>query len=236
MESQPAVVFVSWRVPERRLQDHFAWNDAIYRRDNVRVFPVTDQPYDVPEYAECVIFPEDKLPLHQGQRRFALTRTKNAGIRAAIAAGCDPIVCSDVDISFELEAWQAAMAVTDQTAAVPIYRMSTSSIYFDRETEYETAILAEGTITMTAANWGRVQYCEAQWGYGGDDGTIVSGISKARPLIRVTRAGHVYHMAHVDGSCQKEFQGRTDHWNRTNGLNPDNFRHNARYGTRGTVV
>jgi hypothetical protein len=36
-------------------------------------------------------------------------------------------------------------------------------------------------------------------------------------------------MAHEDGACQKEFEGRNDHWNRANGFNPDNFEHNLKF-------
>jgi len=230
------VVFVSWQIPEHRLRDHFAWNERLYRPGGVRVFAVTDREYEVPDYARCVIFPKTRLPIFGGRYRFALTRTKNAGIRAAIAAGCSPIICSDVDIAFEPAAWMAALATTDRTAAVPLYRMSLSSQWAERENSYEEAPLAEGTITMTAHNWERIQYCERQWGYGGDDGTIIDRIAHADPPIRITRVGHVYHMAHVDGACQKEFCGRTDHWNRDNGLNPENFRRNARHGGRGKVV
>ncbi len=232
-DPQIGVVFVSWCVPEHRLRDHFEWNDSIYRSAGACVFAVTDREYNLPDYAQCVIFPETRLPLHKGQRRFSLTRTKNAGLRAAIAAGCDPIICSDVDICFEPDAWGDALAVTDLTAAVPVYRMSHSAERSKRADAYDLAELATGTVTMTAANWRKIHYCERQWGYGCDDGYIVEKITDAK--IDIIRLGCVYHMAHIDGTPQEEFNEkapRVDHWNRDSGLNPENFRRNARFQRR----
>ena len=179
------VVFVSYCVPEHRLFDHFVWNSSIYREDDVRVFAVTDKEYALPDYAECVIFPEERLPMRQGQRRFSLTRTKNAGLRAAITAGYEVVICSDVDISFEPEAWDAALNVTAKTAAVPIYRMSESAVWTRRADAYLTAKLATGTVTMTAENWQRANFCEQQYGYGCDDGLILERICMVNPPIRV---------------------------------------------------
>lgn len=233
---QVGVVFVSYRVPEYRLQNHFRWNALFYDQPGVCVFVVTDREYELPDYAECVIFPESRLPIHKGQRIFALTRTKNAGVRAAIEAGCDPIICSDLDICFEREAWRAAVAVTDENAAVPLYRMSESAHYDTRAEAFVEAPLAEGTVTMSAANWKRCHFNERQKGYGGDDGTLIRTIADADPPIHIERGGYVYHMAHRHGANQTEFEGRADHWNRDNGFNPENFKRNARFGQRGELI
>ena len=222
------IVFPSWRIPEHRLRDHFSLNAKWYNSTDVRVFAVTDREYEIPEYAECVIFPEDRLPVKRGKRRFSTTRCRNAGIQAARQAGCDRILCTEVDIAFEQEAWDAACSVSDQ-AAVPYCRMSLSSKWDNREASWVCAPKATGTVTMTAANWGTVRYSEKQWGYGCDDGLILTRIVAQR--IRVNRAGYIYHMAHIDGTPQTEFNKenpRTDHWNRKSGFNPDNFRRNGR--------
>lgn len=224
------VVFPSWRIPEHRLQDHFAWNASFYLASGAKVFVVTDREHEVPGYAQCVIFSEEKLPVIAGRRRFATTRCRNVGIRAAIAAGCDPIICTEVDIAFQREAWKAMVAVTFQlepTACVPYCRMSLSSEWERREDKWLCAPEATGTVTMAAENWGYVSYSEEQWGYGCDDGLMVTRI-EARG-IKVVRTGYIYHMAHVDGAEQKEFHGRCDHWNRASGFNPENFNHNLQF-------
>jgi hypothetical protein len=224
------VVFPSYRIPEHRLRDHFAWNERFYR-EGVRVFAVTDKQYDVPPYAKCVVFPEEQLPLIDGMRVFATTRCRNAGIRTAIGANCDPIIVTDVDISFEPVAWRAMLTVTESkmpTAQIPYCRMSETNDWYSRHNLPSVfAPKATGTISMRSVDWGRVSYCEEQWAYGCDDGLIMTRIANAG--IRIQRAGEIYHMAHVDGSCQKEFDGRDDHWNRANGFNPDNFQHNLKF-------
>lgn len=225
------IVFPSWRIPETRLQDHFVWNARYYNSAPCRVFVVADREYDLPDYAECVIFPEDKLPILNGIRRFATTRCRNAGIQAAIAAGCDPIMCTEVDIAFEPKAWDlASFGVpnwTSRTALVPHCRMSYSSDWHHREDHWIAAPLATGTVTMKAKHWGEVSYCEQQWGYGCDDGLFLKRLAKRD--MKVRRTGYIYHIAHVDGAEQREFHGRGDHWNRASGFNPSNFRHNGTF-------
>jgi len=224
-----AVVFGCYRLPEERLQAHLEWNASFYSGSGARLFVVTDREYPLPPFAECVVFPEENLPLVGGVRRFATTRCRNAGIRAAIAAGCGLITCTDVDISFEPEAWEAALAVGPcgvPTAAVPYCRMSESSEWARRERSWIDAEFATGTVTMTADQWRVIQYDESQHGYGYDDSRMLHRI--AAQGVSVLRTGYVYHVAHVDGANQKEHHGRNDHWNRANGFNPQNFRHNRR--------
>ena len=156
-----AVVFVSYlKVPESRLQDHFAWNDAVYRAfgDQLRVYVVSDVEHDMPDYAETVLFPIERLPVVNGQPRFSLSMTKNAGIQKAIGDGCTHIVCTDVDISFDCESLGLCAAVDNRTASIPIYRMAQS--FTTRDTGREDRGCT-GTIGMTDANWRRwVLSCE----------------------------------------------------------------------------
>jgi len=220
------VAFPSYRIPEHRLRNHFAWNALLYRADSVHVFAVTDREYAVPEYAECVIFPERCLPMHDGRRRYSTTRCRNAGIRAAIDAGCEVIVCTDVDICFELEAWESLLAVRHGIAAVPYCRMAASSDPAKRESKWIFDEWATGTVAMVAEHWRKIQYSRNQWGYGDDDGAILDLMQKRG--VQLTRDGHIYHIAHTDGANQLNFGGRSDYWNRDNGFNPDNFSRNRR--------
>ncbi len=221
-----AVVFPSYRIPEHRLRDHFEWNSQLYIGSGAKVFVVSDREYDVPDYATCVIFPEEKLPIRKKRQVFATTRLRNMGIRTAIESGCDVVICTDVDICFESEAWESLLAVADGVASIPYCRMSYADNMVRRKDKWIPADLATGTVSMTAANWGKVQYCEDQVAYGCDDGRLQMGIEEAG--ICEDRTGHIYHIAHVDGVEQKEFRGRCDHWNRENGFNPENFRGNCR--------
>ncbi|MFZ2253213.1 MAG: hypothetical protein WAW13_03520, partial [Minisyncoccia bacterium] len=88
------------------------------------------------------------------------------------------------------------------------------------------AELATGTVTMSAREWGRIQYDERQTEYGYDDSKMLQQIAAAG--VSVLRKGIIYHMAHVDGANQREHQGRDDHWNRASGFNRPNFRQNRR--------
>lgn len=223
------IVFPSWRIPEHRLQDHFVWNERFYREDDVRVFAVTDKMYNLPDYAENVVLPEEAMPVVDGVLRFATTRARNAGIRRAIESGCSLVTCTEVDIAFERPAWAHGIrvAMSPGVAAVPWCRMSLSDDWSQRHAEWEKAPDATGTVTMTPEGWGDLPYSENQWGYGCDDGLLLKRL-RARG-VKIIRRGYIYHMAHVAGTPQKEFDlenPRTDHWNRENGLNPENFRFN----------
>jgi len=226
------VAFPSYRIPEHRLRDHFAWNERFYR-DCVRVFAVTDREYDVPSFATCVLFPEERLPVIDGIPRFATTRCRNAGIRAAMDANCNPIIVTDVDIAFEAMAWNAMKNVIwndFHVAEIPFCRMSTTSNWSNRHSaNFVFAKKATGTISMRAIDWGKVSYCEEQWAYGCDDGLIMTRIEAAE--IEIRRNGYIFHMAHTDGANQVEFEGRSDHWNRDNGFNPENFQYNLGFKT-----
>jgi hypothetical protein len=223
------VAFGHFALPAQRLADHFDWNDAIYRDFSARVFVVVDKPYPVPDYAECVLFPSSRLPVVDGRTVFATTRTRNAGVRAALDAGCDPIIVTDSCMCFERESWETMLAVGSRprrSAVIPVCRMSYSNDRDRRAERFEDAALATGTVSMLAEDWRMIRYNEKQFGYGCDDGRFEIYIRTAG--IQIRREGIIYHMAHVEGAEQREFHGRTDHWNRASGFNPENSKHNAR--------
>jgi len=218
-----AVVFVSYRsVPEERLQDHFAWNDAEYRKAGARVFAVSDEPQFTPEYAATVLFHENELPLVDGQRRFSLTKTKNRGLVTAIAYDADVIVCTDVDIRFPPGMLRSLASVDDETAMFPMYHMMD---YTDRKKCLRIDMGCTGTTAMTAANWERIQYDERCVGYGGDDGFLLADCRAAG--LRIDRSGRVDHIGHIPGDGDRvPGSGSASCWGRDDGFNFENIRGN----------
>jgi hypothetical protein len=219
----PAAVFVAYRLPEQRLRDHFRWNDAEYRAKGIRVYVVVDRVYDgLPDYVRQLVY-EDEMPV------FSLAKTKNRGIRHAIEAGHSPIIATDSDILFPADALEQAIRTPAGTADVPHYWMA------DDEScaSYVPAPKATGTVTMTADDWRRIHYHEGCEGYGSDDGILLHAIVKHK--LRVDRGKHVWHIAHVAGTPQKEFdqaKPRVDHWGRGDGFNPENFAGNRKFYAR----
>lgn len=245
---KPAVVFVFWRNPESshplpttRLAEHFAWNDRLYRQTGVRVYVVTDQRYDVPDYAECVVFPLDRMPRVDGLVKFSLARTKNYGIDAAIQGGHDPVIVTDPDITWTEDAWRGALAVSPTLASIPVYWLAYNHAdrkvtCANRRNTLDHAKVcrkshedrgATGTIAMTAGNWQRIRYDERSWGYGAEDGLILRDIQAKR--LKVIRNNPVYHIAHDSTKPQVNFSGpdgfvRQDAWDAES--NPVNFEGN----------
>lgn len=223
------VVLVAYQDPAgdlglvKRLYEHFEWNDAIYRAGDARVYVVTDQRYDLPDYAMCLIYPKESFPVVDGKPIFSLTKTRNHGIRYARMDDRTVIVCTDVDIVFNEDAWKRALKVSDYTASVPLYLMAAN--YPDRATDYTEAANATGTVTLTANTWKYIQYEEKCSGYGCDDGIILGDMHRAH--LGVDRDGVLHHIAHEANTPQQEFAGRTDHRARASGFNPDNFEVNA---------
>jgi len=224
-----AVVFVSYlKVPESRLREHFEWNDEIYRAygDQLRVYVVSDVERLVPEYAETVMFPLERLPIVDGQRRFSLTMTKNAGIAKAIEDGASVVVSTDVDITFD---WDSFAMVTHigrvpsvSAAVVPVYRMAPS---FAERHAGRLDHGCTGTVAMTASNWQRIKYDERCVGYGMDDGILVRDIRRAG--VNVIRDCEVAHIAHVPGDVARmPGEGADTCWGRADGFNPENAREN----------
>lgn len=223
-----AVVFVSYRLPESRLREHFEWNHEIYKGygDRLRVYVVSDVEHSLPDYAETVVFPGERLPHIGGQRRFSLCKTKNAGIAKAIEDGTNDIVCTDVDIAFAFDrrGGLGLWGLDDQRAHIPVYRMAES--YAARESG-QLDHGCTGTVTMTAANWRRIRYDERCVGYGADDGILLRDIQRAG--LEVIRDCEVAHIAHVAGDGQRTpGSGSSTCWNRADGFNFDNFQANRR--------
>lgn len=230
--SRIAVVFVSYlKVPESRLQDHFTWNDEIYcfYGDDLRVYVVSDVEHDLPDYAETVIFPMERLPVVDEQPRFSLSMTKNAGIQKAISDGAASILCTDVDISFGwFTSAPSRFEFWDGTAVIPRYRMAPS---FEIRTEGRLDLGCTGTIGMTAKDWQRVQFNEECFCYGKEDGILLQDIVRAG--IGVNRRGIVSHIAHVPGDGDRiPGKGSATCWGREDGFNFENFDHNSRVSSR----
>ena len=226
-----AVVFVSYlKVPGSRLQEHFQWNDHIYRQfgDRLRVYVVSDIERELPDYAETVVVPFEQLPTLDGVPVFSLSMTKNAGIAKAIKDGADVIICTDVDIAFERASFDALMSVDinepQGVAIMPIYRMAES---FEKRVFGRLDVGCMGTISMTAANWKRVSYDEKYIAYGGEDGRLFHAIQDVN--VRVLRTCEVSHIAHVPGDGDRTpGSGSATCWGRADGFNPDNFAYNRR--------
>lgn len=212
-----AVVFVHYKIPEKRLREHFAWNESEYLAAGTKVFVVADRQYDVPEYARCLVYPGE-MPV------FNLALTSNFGIRHAITAGHDVIVKTDADMVFDGGlGWM--FGVKSHSARIPMYRMASS--YKDREQGYVDAPNATGTICMRSECWQAAHFNEECVGYGCDDGILMRQIKRCG--YSVERAKAIYHIAHIEGTPQKEFDRqnpRIDHWNRDSGFNPENFVNN----------
>jgi hypothetical protein len=221
-----AIVFVSYlKVPEERLQDHFRWNDRLYdARDDLRVYVVSDVKHSLPYYARCVVFPIERLPIVDGQSRFSLTMTKNAGNDMALADGADVVVCTDVDIYFWPDSLKTMAEVTDAEAIIPVYRMAPS--YAERDSGHFDHGCT-GTVAMTAANWKRLRYDERCVGYGADDGIMLRDICRAG--LKVVRSTVVSHIAHVQGDGKRTpGSGAATCWGRDDGFNFDNFHENRK--------
>ncbi|MFA5054406.1 MAG: SPASM domain-containing protein [Parcubacteria group bacterium] len=248
---RPAVVFVFYRnrhssnpIPLQRLADHFAWNDNFYRESRCRVIVVTAEQHDVPAYAECVIFPKEQLPTRNGKPVFSLSRTKNAGIAAAVKAGFDPIIVTDPDIAYTAKAWQRCLDVATNEAAVPVYWMAssfanrnerchirstkTNIAHFSQCSKSHEDLGATGMVAMCRENWERIRYDDRCCGYGAEDGFLLQEIRRAK--LRELRDTVIYHIAHVPGMPQANFTikgfERQDSWDMA--FNPINFTGNHR--------
>jgi len=212
------IVFVSYRIPEKRLREHFEWNLSEYQKRECRVYVVTDREYQFPRVARCLVYPEP-------MEIFSLAKTKNHGIRAAIADGCDPIIVTDVDVCFSQETFSVCEHVDAKTAVVPICLMAQD--YDTCERDYVVDGGMGCCIAAHADVWRKVAYDERYVGYGCDDGQIRMAIKRLG--IREDRSHVVFHIAHDPEASQVNIPGfgRPDCWNRENGFNPENARHNA---------
>lgn len=221
LERKPGVCFVHYEIPERRLREHFQWNDRLYRDAEAQVYITTDREYEVPDYAHCLIYPK-------GMPVFSLAATKNHAIRAAILDGCNPILSTDTDIALPGSTWgQFCRLGVNGTgsATIPTYRMVRS--HADRDADAPADHGATGVVGMTADAWQRCPYDERFIGYGAEDGQLRLAIARAG--IREIRNEYVWHIAHNPDAAQVNIpgHGRSDAWNRDT-INPDNFVENRK--------
>ena len=210
-----AVVFVCYKIPERRLMEHFEWNDLYYRSSGVSVFVVTDKEYDfLPDYARCLVYPDE-------MEVFNLSATSNFGIRYAIDSGFERVVKTDVDISYTDGAWREALGVKDGRGVVPLYRMVGS--YKKRNSDFSPDGGATGTIAMTSGDWNKAHFNENCVGYGADDKILLLAMGKKNIMVDDCVNRPVIHIAHMEDTPQQNKGGkRVDYWNRDNGYNPRN--------------
>jgi len=218
-----AVVLCHYEIPDWRLREHFEWNDRLYRQADVRVYVVTDKPYDMPDYAEYIVYPKEDLPTIDGKPAFWITGLKNVGVKQAIAAGGELIICSDTDIAYTPKAWERMITIGPDEAIIPIYHKAK---YFERRhKEAHADPGCEGVIAMWAEHWATCPWEEKCVGYGADDRVQHDRIEE-NLKIRVSRDVVVYHIDHHP-------QDGIDHgpsllWN-ADGLNPANFQNNRQY-------
>jgi len=175
-------------------------------------------------YAQCVVYPKRKLPLVDGRRRFNLCATKNAGLKRALANGADVIICTDVDMCYELGCWNHLVSVDDATASVPIYRMIQSAM---QRKDGHLDHGATGTVAMTAANWRQCRWDERCVGYGADDGILLGDIRRAG--LRIDRDAIVCHVEHPGAVSEvnEPGHGRAGCYGR-DAFNFDNFKENRK--------
>lgn len=226
----PAVVFVHYKMPLPRLVAHLEWNREAYDFIGARIFVVVDPAatvIDLPPGVEVLAYPRP-------MEIFSLTCTANFGIRTAIDAGCDPIIKTDADMVWPIDALRECAASGEGEAVGPPYQMVDS---FEARHSWKNRLpadLAIGTISMRASGWLRVcGYDERLRGYGCDDGDIWARIGKAG--IARNRGMGIYHIAHQAGAVQQEQHTvgdksagvRSDHWGRGEGQNPLRLRENG---------
>ena len=218
----PGVVFAHYAMPQRRLDAHFRWNDTFYRHTGAVVYVVTDHLRPTPLYGRCVVIPRAFLPKQDGKPIFSLAMTKNRGITAAIAAGCDPIIVTDSDIAFGDGAWEEMVGVGSGVASIPVYLMARS--YEGRSERDKPDTGMTGTIGMRAEHWRGVRFDEECVGYGAEDGRVYKAI-RERGLV-ILRDAYIWHVAHDNQNLTRvPGHGSGDCWNRST-LNPDNFEAN----------
>jgi len=220
--AKPWVIAVAYRMPVKRVRDFLKWNHEVFTASGAEVVIVVERPYSKLGNVRQVVFKEPMTV-------FSLCKTKNAGIQAALDAGAaGAVIASDIDIVYPPGAWSAMVNVAPGRAVVPLYLMASG--YSVREDDYVTAPLATGTVAMHAQTWRDkgIRYNEQCKGYGSDDAILLRDIRNAGLPVNRCDGYPVYHIAHTEGTPQKEFAGRSDHWNRDSGFNPENFAENNR--------
>jgi len=186
-----AVVFPFHCIPERRLREHFEWNDVVYRKLGVSVFVVADREYEVPEYARCLVCPAPMAV-------FNLGASCNFGIRFAIDCGCDVIVKMDADIVFPEGTLSRMLMVGDNEACVPVHLYTSKSSYNQRMDGSIRNTCGQGSISMVSRNWIRVHYNENLSGYGGDDWAVRWWMEREGILMSALGGMQLWHIQHSE--------------------------------------
>lgn len=217
------LVVIHYRLPIRRLNDFFSWNDRLFRANKVRVVVVSEQEKIVPDYARVVLYP---FPL----KTFSIARTANFGIRQArelqVETGTEsaPICKTDVDCIFTPEAIGWVKTVKPGFGVCFKYCMIPSPSARPGDFLQTIWQSSRGTLSLHFSDWDKISgYNENMIGYGIDDGDAVSRAKRAArveiPLIPF------WHVAHHGGE-QRNQHKRGDQWNRENGFCPKNHKHN----------
>lgn len=219
----PVVVAVAYRIPQHRVTNFLEWNRELFAKSTVVL--VVEDNYDIPDDYPTTVA---QLKYDEPMEMFSLTRTKNAGLALASRLAPDSvIICTDIDIVFPANTWRLLTGVAQGTAGVPLYLMAHS--YAERDSKYDPAPKATGTIAMLAEDWENIRYDERCQGYGSDDAILLQDLHAAGIFVDRFNNEPVYHIAHIENTCQREFKGRTDHWNRDTGFNKENFGHNGQF-------
>lgn len=205
-----AVVVNHYRMPEKRLADHFEWNHEAYSAPGTRVFVVTDREQDVPSYACCLVYP-GLMPV------FNISAASNYGIRFAIDCGYRAVLKTDVDIVLGKSAWEKMTEVQDGRCISPAYYMALD--YETRKSKFFRNTVVCGVCCMTARDWEKAHFHEGCWGYGHDDSVMLSAVERAGIKVDTIGGNVIWHMSH-EGKGLKECE-RDDFWNRS-GFNPHN--------------
>jgi hypothetical protein len=224
-----AVTAVAFRIPEQRVRDFMTWNRDAFAACDAYVVLVVEEPYDLKDFENV-----EQVRYTEPMKVFSLCATKNCGIRRAaeMSGNHGVIAATDIDVAIPPATLENMRCLPWGKAHIPLYVMADS--YDSRDGADVTAPKATGTVSMHAGHWQQVQYDERCVGYGSDDAILVKDIQGLGVEI-VGRHERVFHIAHQQGTCQKEFAGRADHWGRDSGFNPENFEHNGVfYAERGS--
>jgi len=202
---EAAVVVTSYRIPTKRLTDWLAWNSE-YFQWLAGVYLVCDE--DTAEWAKQADWrmPLVVLPYPVPLQQFSITRTANYGIRRAMEDGCRKIIKTDVDVVF-LSGLGEMLEVDNRKAITPRYGDAAS--YETRNQFRRYMPHGQGTISMTAHNWERLEgYDERCSGWGFDDNEMCQRIAEAG--IEIDDAPVV---AHIDHGLPKGADWNADSFN-----------------------
>lgn len=206
------LVVCAWKIPDQRIKDFFAWNDFVFRKNNICVAVVTDRALTLPDYARNFIYPV-QLEI------FSITKLSNYGIRKL----GDGLICkTDIDIFFDQEFFDVAIDRTKPGyAVVPVYRMCQD--FSDRGKPYPRAA---GTVSMDFSDWQKLNgYDERMSGYGIDDGDLIRRAKEKK--IVIDRDVFLHHLAHDAAADQSDPSKRSDLWNGEK-INPRNHNNNMK--------